>query len=384
MLRPMVVLLSIVLVFGCKTPLDCNYAGQCIAGQCVCETGWTGAECAELNLGASFLPGEGGLYPDPKNSTQNVLNTWGAQAILGDDGTYHMFVAALSETCPLQQWLSNGIIAHATSDKPEGPYTVTDIPLGITHDGLWDHSTKLNPVVTRTPNGTYLLYYMGSEAVNDTAINCTTYTGPFSLGCDQDRPAKATCNQQIGLAFSDSPYGPWTKIDGPILGPGPDGAWDDLFVTNPSVYIYPNGSALMVYKARSKAESDVMKNGVAFAQHWAGPYERVLPSVPIVNPSQCEDPGLYYSHTMQVFRMLYHCGCSYQAMWSLDGLNWNSSTPTQPWCNVTFTDGSHTVFTRRERPQWLLANDGTPNILFTAVANTTMTGRTWTLATQMK
>jgi hypothetical protein len=42
----------------------------------------------------------------------------------------------------------------------------------------------------------------------------------------------------------------------PILSPSPvNGSWDHLFVTNPGPYIYPNGSALLIYKVGDQLEA---------------------------------------------------------------------------------------------------------------------------------
>ena len=55
-----------------------------------------------------------------------------------------------------------------------------------------------------------------------------------------------------------------------------NGTWDQLFVTNPAPFIYPNSSALLIYKAGRTAAFPGMYEGVAFAEHYLGPYTRLL------------------------------------------------------------------------------------------------------------
>jgi hypothetical protein len=60
-------------------------------------------------------------------------------------------------------------------------------------------------------DGTWVLYYF--------TLNGNTFSGPGD----------------IGRATAPTPTGPWTLDSGPVLEPGPAGAWDDLQVSNPNV-----------------------------------------------------------------------------------------------------------------------------------------------------
>eukprot|EP01059_Diplonema_ambulator_P028158 TRINITY_DN46895_c0_g1_i1.p1 TRINITY_DN46895_c0_g1~~TRINITY_DN46895_c0_g1_i1.p1 ORF type:complete len:338 (+),score=63.98 TRINITY_DN46895_c0_g1_i1:23-1036(+) len=322
-------------VLGCVDDGGCNWAGNCVGGTCECVKGFAGVECAELNMGVSWKCGEGGLCVDGEN-------TWGAGVVEGDDGLYHMYACAMSEGCDLNAFFSNAVVIHATSPTPQGPYT----PTGVTLSHLdppassWDGLIQGNPNILRSPNGTYILYYLGSTALDVPPVNCTAGDTPHLAGasiCSNTSliPYNPVCRQQIGLAYSPTPTGPWTRRSQPILGPGPSSAWDDLFVTNPAVHIFKNESALLIYKARSKENVGAMHTGVASAEHWMGPYTRRQPSVPIPIPSDCEDAGIYYDEGMAVFRMLMHCGCNYVYLWSKDGASWTAASSPNPWCHVT-------------------------------------------------
>ena len=55
-------------------------------------------------------------------------------------------------------------------------------------------------------------------------------------------------NQRIGVAVADSPDGPWTHFNTPLIAQTP-GFHDALCLANPSVTQGPDGGYLMVYKA---------------------------------------------------------------------------------------------------------------------------------------
>ena len=165
-------------------------------------------------------------------------------------------------------------------------------------------------------------------------------------------------------------------------GDRPPGAWDDQFTCNPTPHVFKNGSVLLVYKGRSKENFGTMSTGVAYAEHWRGPYTRVSSS-PIDVSGGCEDAGIYES-TSGVFHIVLHCGCNYQALWSLDGLDWKRTTKTQPWCNVTFSDGSNTTLSTRQRPKWLVDANGTVTHLLTGSGGPSIhNGQTFTMAQQL-
>lgn len=147
-------------------------------------------------------------------------------------------------------------------------------------------------------------------------------------------------------------------------------------------YVYPNGSVLLIYKARSLEHSSGMYEGVAFANTWNDTYTKLTPDTPLNLPNECEDAGIYRARS-GVFRMLTHCGCTGQYMWSLDGFTWERTTAEQPWCtNVTYTDGSRGSYATRQRPKWLVDRTGMATHVFTGVnrAGDSAMGHTWTMA----
>ena len=125
--------------------------------------------------------------------------------------------------------------------------------------------------------------------------------------------------------------------------------------------------------------------GVAFAEHWAGPYRRLTPTKPIVLPGNCEDPGIYRDEARGVFRMVLHCGCSYQLMWSVDGIEWTQQggEETAGWCTgFKYTDHTAGQLKTRQRPKWVVDAAGVATHLTTGVnrPGDAGMGHTWTMA----
>ena len=210
---------------------------------------------------------------------------------------------------------------------------------------------------------------MGSVQ-NQSAVPAPPGSGP----CAAPNGNSSVCNQRVGLATATHPHGPWTRRVAPIVDAGKPGAWDDLFTTNPTPHVLQNGSVLLLYKARSRANWNKMSTGVAFAEHWSGPYER-RGTGPVDVSGSCEDAGIYYSEAMAVFRIVLHCGCNYQALWSLDGVDWHRTATLQPWCHITYSDGTTETMSRRERPKWQVDKAGKLVGLLTGVFPTASHGK---------
>ena len=385
---------------ACGHPRDCNMAGNCVAGACVCAAGFVGDSCQELRMEA-YRCGSGGLC------LSNGTTTWGGSIVEADDGSYHMFAAMMTANQTLQSWLTNSVVLHATapSGRPQGPYTPAGVALAPRSEQHFDSVMIHNPDAQRAPDGTYLIFYDGSSAPppsstpgtdtgtgTDAATKVGTAAALGTKGSVQGPPWNPIIlRQRIGLATSTSPFGPWTRRDTPVLEPtGVNGTWDQLFVTNPAVYVYPNASALLIYKAGRTPQWPSMYLGVAFAKHYTGPYERLTPRKPIALPSNkdCEDPGIYYDRVFSVFRMILHCGCSTQMLWSTTGIQWELGGPEQEsgWCSgFNYTDGTAGELATRQRPLWVVDKAGQATHLTTGVnrPDDSGMGHTWTMVAKL-
>lgn len=111
-------------------------------GACACFKGYTGANCAVLDL-----------VPAPVNAglrQQGNHSNW-CGAILQDEkdsNLWHMYNSDFAG-CGLGIWITGSRVIHTTSNNPVGPYTPTGevAVAGEAH----------NPQAIRSPDGTYLL-----------------------------------------------------------------------------------------------------------------------------------------------------------------------------------------------------------------------------------
>lgn len=95
-----------------------------------------------------------------------VWSYWGGNILRGEDGRYHLMVAAWLEHSPRghMEW-GNSYVLHAMGERPEGPFKVRDV-VGKGH----------NPVVFRVADGRYVLYVIGGRYV------APSLNGPWTWG----------------------------------------------------------------------------------------------------------------------------------------------------------------------------------------------------------
>ena len=242
-----------------------------------CPPGLVGPPaCARLDLGPVLPCGAGGLCIRRRNDWGGNASTWTGAVLHGDDGRFHMFGGLMANGCPLMglrpgispYWLTNAVIVYATSSSPAGPYAPQSIALPARERHFWDGLSAQSPAIARAPDGTWLLFYIGTTRDEDAAV-CNGTGGWSNTTGGGSNPAGGMApearTQRIGLATSKSPEGPWERRDAPILGPGEAGKWDDLFTADMAPWVFANGSVLLVYKARSREGSAGMAHGLAFA-----------------------------------------------------------------------------------------------------------------------
>ncbi len=192
---------------------------------------------------------------------------WGTSPVIGDDGKVHLYVARWP--CELRVdpgWRSHSEIAHYIGDRPEGPFQFSDISIAGTGEDTWDRYGAHNPSVHKIGN-TYVLLYIGNT--------------------DHRQPPHPS-NQCIGMAVSESPFGPWERVgkDGKILSP-PDNEnyWNHNAgngVNNPALLQHPDGGFFLYFK------SEEAKIGLAVAEQLEGPYVQ-LPFPVTANKQRIED-----------------------------------------------------------------------------------------------
>ena len=312
---------------------------------------------------------------------------WDGSAIRGEDGRYHLFSSRWpSEYLMHPGWTFHSEIIHASSDTPEGPYTFEGVVFEKRDTKYFDASMTHNPTIHKHGD-TFLLFYTGvsyEDDLSDPEV-ITTIAGDSSIY------AEFWNRKRIGLATSKSVYGPWERLDKPILE-SKIGGWDETITSNAAPCVLDDGSVYMLYKSNKLSESvrGPFCLGLAYAEHWQNAFIRKSPNP--VFTGNVEDPYLWHAdgkfHAIMKDMSGEICGEHHGGIYATsdDCLTWEFPEPCLGYSrNVTWNNGETTKQGFRERPQ-VLVQDGIPTHLFNATGNGPGTGfnsceKTWTMVT---
>lgn len=301
---------------------------------------------------------------------------WCGSVIKGEEGLYHMFASRWPKTYPMHPaWLIASEIVRAVSEKPEGPYEFAEVVLGQRSARYWDGKSVHNPFIMKCGD-TYVLYYMGTtHPFIDLGM-------PGMLTIQDPRTIVARSNKRIGMATSKSIYGPWTRMDQPILSVRPQ-YFDNYLVSNPAPCQGENGEILMLYKARGYAEParngytfGNMQLGVVRAEQYNSKYEQLVNHpINICEGMEVEDPFLWKDedgYNMMAKDMTGDiCGEKYGGIHALseDGIHWEVKKNNIFYSRkVLWSDGAVREVGNMERP-FILFEDGKPICAFFATSD---------------
>lgn len=186
-------------------------------GGAVAETTTTGAAATTTTATTTTTPTTTTTLPPRElfgGAFQQVLgtgpNAWESVfmdpgGVLRSDDTWYMFYNGIDD------WPSEVHVGLATSSDGI-TWERTSDQWVFTGAGVdWVPVTMFVSSAIVLDDGTWALYFYTVES-----------------------PGTPTGNE-IGMATAPGPEGPWTALPGPVLTLGPEGAWDDNGVTNPSV-----------------------------------------------------------------------------------------------------------------------------------------------------
>jgi lysophospholipase L1-like esterase len=305
---------------------------------------------------------------------------WCGSSIKGDDGKYHMYASRWSNATGFSPyWLTNSEIVHAVSETPEGPYRFSDVALPPRGAEFWDGQMTHNPAI-RKYKGTYLLYYTGTtyRGARPSRENPVGETDPLKL--------EAHRGERIGLATSASPYGPWKRLDKPILDVRPD-SWEQYLVSNAAPVVLKDGRVMLYYKGVEKLRVHAI--GLAIADRFDGEYRRVSDR-PLNMGIGAEDPFIWQEDGKFKALMLDHekrYSPDKEIFYAVsdDGLKWR--VPLRSIAvskQIAFADGTVRKMNSTERPH-VLIEDGRPTHVFFATGETVGGKRsTWNMAIPLK
>ena len=315
----------------------------------------------------------GGVFEDP------AWCIWCGSAVRGDDGKYHLFYSRWPSRLGHLAWVTHSEVARAVSDSPTGPYRHADVVLPARGEKFWDGSCTHNPTILRVGKK-FCLYYMGN--VGDGVV-----------------PAKGLNwihrnHQRIGVATADSPAGPWTRRDHPVIDISADhDAPDALMTSNPATCVRPDGGLLMVYKAVSTKGptpfGGPVVHLVATAEKPEGPWQKNLTPI-FTKPGEhfaAEDPFIW--HDGDRYRAIVKDnngiftgrGYSLAQFESRDGFDWKlAKHPFVTTPEIAWHDGTRKKLNALERPQLVFDARGVPIALLCAGAYTSDRTRSFNVA----
>jgi hypothetical protein len=233
--------------------------------------------------------------------------------------------------------------------------------------GRWDAVNTHNACITRFPDPAtgklrYYLYFIANRGNKTMSDPWLTHIA----------------NQRIGVAWSDSPDGPWTRHPEPVCVP--NGILHH-YVVNPGVTRLPDGRYLMVLKGRdvNKEKPEAwgnMLHGWALAEKPTGPF-KVQPTLLFPGSISAEDPCVWVQDG-RVFAAVKDwdgklSGVAAGISWIYGDLQSDGSVkwsiPRRPLVSarvLQWDDGTETRIHALERPCILLDVRGDPSHLFAA------------------
>ncbi len=231
------------------------------AGGMVAGAGWSRAAAAAAGDGSRDFPSLMKPVPETAKFMDPDFYIWCGTMTKDGKGVYHLFYSRWPRALGHNAWVTHSEVAHATGEASTGAFKHKDIALPARGKEFWDGLCTHNPTVVRFGNRWYL-YHMGNtgDGVAMTTLNWTHRN-----------------NQRIGVAVADSPDGPWTRFDRPLIDTTP-GFHDALCCANPTVAERPGGGYVMVYKAVSDKNKPPfggpVVHVVAFSDSPTGPFKK--------------------------------------------------------------------------------------------------------------
>lgn len=292
-------------------------------------------------------------YSVLKNDGYNV---WGASMVRTDDGTCHLFYTRWPLATGFQGWLKYSDICYATASKPEGPYTFQRVVLTGYGKGNWNEEAAHNPHIKKFGDKYYL--YFISHRKEDLGLNDWM---------------NHIFTQRIGVAVADHPTGPWTVLPEPLID-YQEGKPAHGYMVNPSVCQRPDGTFLMMFKARRPNSERSGKfdpiHCLATAPTPVGPF--TIADQTLLTEATAEDPYVWYQNE-KYYALVKDMYAKYTGAKSLalfeseDGLNWGPSENIMvSKTEIAWEDGSKTSLINLERPQIWFNEKGKPAVLFCA------------------
>lgn len=281
------------------------------------------------------------------------------------NGLYHLFASRWKAELPFHPgWLIGSEVVRAVSESVCGPYRFAEVVLPPRGAEYWDGRMTHNPRILKCGKK-YVLFYTGSTHPFELP------DGGISLTNQDAATIVARANKRIGIAVSDSLYGPWTRFERPVLDTKP-GTFYSFLTSNPSPLVETDGSIYLIFKSRAYEGSvhGRMYLGAARAEAYDAPFRVITPEP--FHFGEVEDPFVW--HDDREYRMIAKditgriggIPADGIGAYSSDGLVWKTTGPVY---RRSGTDkfGIEHAFALMERP-FLYRENGSCRAFFAAVS----------------
>lgn len=198
-----------------------------------------------------------------KDSSDVSVSRRDPSKVLKINGTYYVwYTRRKTNSDPI----GPANINDADDETPIVDWDLADICYATSVDGFnW---VEQGIAVPRPPKGTY-----GDRSLSTPDI--LFYEGRYYLYYQTFTTIwrKNDC-VNVSMAWAESPDGPWTRLDRPVIKQGEEGAWDSCAIHDPYPLVY-QGKIWVYYKGspRDKRAGNLLRaQGVAIAEHPEGPY----------------------------------------------------------------------------------------------------------------
>lgn len=249
-----------------------------------------------LNIGEMIQPiGAHAFYTEPGYST------WDGNLFKEGDTYYLIYSRWKSQG---GDWLVTSEICIAESKSLKGPFKHKQVLLKGRGKPHWDELNAHNPKLKKFKDK-YYLYYISSRS--------------------GETRSHIRDSQRIGVAISNSLFGPYKRLNQPIVTPEKP---VHNIVVNPGIALGPKNRFVMILKGDKapKKPTDSMGQrvqGIALSRNPAGPF-KIQPKL-AVSGIDTEDASIWYDKARRCFFAIYHAHHYVGLITSKDGINWENA-----------------------------------------------------------
>ncbi len=213
----------------------------------------------DIDFSGKFLPVK------PSNIFEDsVYFNWGSSIVKGEDSLYHLFYSRFPKKYGFKSWRTHSEIAHAVSENASGPYKFLEIVMDSRAPNYWDAVSVHNARIEKY-DSLYYLYHIGTNMSGEN-FDSLMLLDILKEDYNGERWNLLRDNQRIGVASSKSVYGPWTRLDNPIVEPS---GGIHRFTANPDITRDDKGKYYMMLKGENSSEPLTfnMTQGIAISDY---------------------------------------------------------------------------------------------------------------------